>query len=106
MTNHHGALLAGECFQDVVGKALCSHAYDVLVHAVGTGTHDATQATRSELQVAIERVDELRLVLIVKHGLYSLACLFVESRRQPLLRSRLTLGDQLCIVVHKYKLKC
>ena len=102
MTDHHRALLAGESFQNVVGKALCSHTDNILVHAVCTSTHDATQATCTKLQILIECVDERCLVRIVKHSLYLLTCLLVKGRRKPFFRTCFTLCNQLCIVFHKF----
>ena len=102
MAYNHRALLAREGFQDIVGKALSGHAHDILVHAVGACTHDAAQSAGTKLQVLIECVDEGGLVLCVEHGLYFFSCLFVEGRAEPLLRSCLTLGNQLCIVCHNY----
>ena len=38
----------------VVSKSLCRHADSVLVHSVGSYTHNAAQATGAELQILVE----------------------------------------------------
>ncbi len=92
---------SGECLQDIVGKTLGGHTNDILVHAVGAGTHDATQTARTELEVLIEGVDERCLVGIVQHCLYFLTCLLVKGRRKPFLSPCLALSNQLSIIFHK-----
>ena len=77
---HHCALLTREGFVDIVGETLCGHAYDILVHTVRTGTHDTAQTACAELEVLVERINEIGLVLIVEHGLYFFPCLLVERR--------------------------
>ena len=62
MTNNYRALLARESLQDIVGESLCRHTHDILVHAVGTGTHDTTESTRTKFQVLIESIYEGCLV--------------------------------------------
>ena len=69
---------AWECFVYIVGEALCCHAYDVFVHAVGAGSHDAAQAACAELERAIERFDESCRVGVVEHGLNFLTCCLVK----------------------------
>ena len=101
MTHDHSGLDVGEGFVDVVGKALCGHAHDVLVHTVRACTHNAAQTTRTELQVLVEGIDEGALVLIVEHCLNFLACLLVKGRSKPLLCQCLALCDKLSVVFHK-----
>ncbi len=78
---------------DVVGKALSSHTHDILIHTIGTSTHDATQSSRTKLQVTVEGINQFGLVIVIQHCLYRTTCLFVESRRQPLLCSFLALSN-------------
>ena len=63
--NNAEALLTRESLVDVVGKALRSHADDVLVHTVGACAHDAAQSTCTELEVLIEGINEGSLVLVL-----------------------------------------
>ena len=101
MTHHHTKiLLARECLKDVVGKALSGHTHDVLVHAVGTCTHDAAQTARTKFQILIERIDESRLVFCIEHSLHFCLSLGIESRREPLLCLSRTLFNQ--FVVHNF----
>ena len=93
-------LTAWEGLEDVVGEALCGHAYDVLVHTVGTGSHDTTESTCTKLEVLIEGVDESGLVLCVEHCLYFFTCLLIKGGREPFFCPCLALSDQLCIVCH------
>ena len=85
MTNDNRNLLQVlEALVKVVGQALCCLAHSVDVHAVAAGTHDATQATSTELEFAVERVNERSLVLVIEHCLNLFSCLFVIGRRKPL----------------------
>ncbi len=97
---YHRALLAREGFKDVVGEALRGHAHDILVHAVGAGSHDAAQTAGAELQVLVEGVDERRLVVSIEHLLYFTAGLLVEGGSEPLLCTCGALGNELCVVFH------
>ncbi len=76
--DHAEVITARESLEDVVGEALSSHADDILIHTVGASAHDAAQTACAEFEVAVECVDEFGLVVIVKHGLDSLSCLFIE----------------------------
>ena len=98
--NYGNIVLARECLEQIVCKALCGHANDVLVHTVGTHAHDATQTTCSKLQVLIESIDKGGLVLVVEHCLYCVSSLLVKSRREPCLCFCLTLGNKFYIVSH------
>ena len=75
-------------FQEIVGVALSSHRHDVFVHAVGTGSHDATKTTCSKLEVTIECVNKGRFVLGFHHSLYLCAGLGIILVAQPHLRFR------------------
>ena len=80
MAYYYGEIVAvGECFEDIVGKTLCGHAYDIFVHAVGSCSHDASESSCSEFEVLVEGVDKVGLVGIVEHGLYCFACLFIKG---------------------------
>ena len=59
----------------VVGVALRSLCHHVLVHTVGAGTHDAAQATGTELEGTVERVDEFRFIVSFHHLLDLCFCL-------------------------------
>ena len=86
VTHNHTALLSGESLQNVVGEALCGHAHNVFVHSVGSSTHNAAKTAGSELKVLIERVNQIRLVLLVKQGLYLCFSLCIKYRTvNPLL---------------------
>ena len=101
VSHHHTEVVAPcESFVDVVGKTLRRHSHDIDIHAVGTGTHDATQSTRSELKVAIERINQFGLVTIVKHCLHGFSRCFVKRWLKPLFCSCLTLGNQLFVILH------
>ena len=68
VTDHNAeSLLSWEGFQDVVRKALSSHADDILVHAIGSSAHNAAQTARSELQTLIKSIHEGCFVLILHH---------------------------------------
>ena len=100
VAHDHRALLARKSLQNVVGEALRRHSHDVDVHTVRSGTHNATQSARAKFKVAVERVDERRFVLTVKHCLNFLACLLVERGGEPLLGPCLTLGNQFFVCFH------
>ncbi len=101
MTHHHAQVfLAGECLQNVVGKTLCGHTHDVLVHAVRTSTHDATQTTCTKFQILIKRIDQGCLVLCIEHCLHFSLRFGIESWREPFLSLSRTLLNQ--FVVHNY----
>ena len=85
----------------VIGKPLCSHSNGVDVHSVGACAHDAAQATRSELEVFIERLYKRVFVVAVQHVLDSLSCCFVESRSKPLSCFLFTLVNKF-FVLHSY----
>ena len=79
VTDDGGKVLAAwEGLEHVVGKALCCHTYDILVHAVGSRTHDAAQSASTEFQYLIECVDESCGIWIVKHSLNFLTCFLVK----------------------------
>ena len=56
--------------EQIVGVTLSSHSYDVLVHTVGTGSHDAAETACTEFESTIESIDEFRFVLCFHHGFY------------------------------------
>ena len=97
MTNYHCWLNVGECTVDVVGEALGSHAHHILVHTVGAGAHDATKTTCTELEVLIECLDEVGLVLVVKHCLYGSLGFVVETITQPSLCFGCTVFNKLFV---------
>ena len=68
--DHRNLGQVGECLFEVVGEALGGSTYSVDVHAVGAGTHDASQTACAELKVLVERFDELCGVVGVKHLLH------------------------------------
>ena len=90
----------GEGFLEVVGEALGGGADGVDVHAVAAGAHDAAQAACAELEVLVERLDEVCLVLGVKHFLYGLAGGFVVLFAEPLLCFGSDFFDKVCIIGH------
>ena len=82
MSYHHCKVgLAGISLKKIVGKALCGHAHNVFVHAVGTCAHNSAQTACTKFKVLVESVDKVGLVLFVEHFLYLPACFLVESRR-------------------------
>ena len=89
-----------EVLLQIVGEALCSHAYRVDIHAVRTCSHDTAETAGTELQVLIERLHEVGLVGIVQHSLNLLASFFIEIWGQPLLCFFLTLSNEFCIIFH------
>ena len=89
-----------EALLQIVGESLRRHADGIDVHAVGARAHDAAQSARSKFQVAVERLNQFRLVGIVEHGLNGMARILVEVGSEPLLCFRLALGDQFFVVVH------
>ena len=72
-----------ECLVQIVGKALSGATHGVDVHAVAACTHDAAQASSTELQGLVERLDQFSLVLGVKHCLHLGARLLVIALAQP-----------------------
>ena len=91
MTNNHALSSLGESLVDVVGKALCGHAHDVLVHAVGAHAHDTAQTTCTEFQTLIEGVNQRSLVLIVQESLHLCLCFgIILVTVEPLLSLGLT----------------
>ena len=80
MSDNHTLSTLGESLVDVVGKTLGGHAYDILVHAVGTRTHDAAESARAKLQVLVEGIHQGRLILIIEHGLHFGLCLSIKKR--------------------------
>ena len=100
VTNYNRALLSRECFVDIVGKALCGHAHDVLVHTVGAGTHDATQTTSTKLQITIKCIDQISFVRIIQHSLNILTCLLIKGGSQPFLCTCFALSNQLSVICH------
>ena len=86
VSNHHLDLLqVGKLLLQVVGETLCSRTNCIDVHTVGTHTHDTTQATRTELQVFIEALDQLCRILTVQQCLYLSTCFCVITLRKPYL---------------------
>ncbi len=73
-------LTLGEGLNQIVGKSLCGHAHDVLVHSVGSCSHDAAQSTCAEFQILVKGVHQICLVLILHHLADFRFCLFVVVR--------------------------
>ena len=65
VTNNNTLSTFWESLVYVVGKALCGHTYNILVHAVGAYSHDTAQTTGTELQALVEGINQWSLVLIV-----------------------------------------
>ena len=59
-----------EILVQIIGQALRSCPHRVNVHTVRAYSHDAAQTARSEFQILIERLHQLRLVGIVEHLAY------------------------------------
>ena len=55
--------LCGMCL-DILGKALCGHTHSVLVHPVGADAHDASEATGTKLEIAVECILESCRVIV------------------------------------------
>ena len=93
MTNHYSYLTVlymlkttfALHFQQVVRITLRSLRYDILVHTVGTDTHDAAQTTRTELQRTIESIDEIGLVFLLHQRLHFCTRLSVKRFASPYL---------------------
>ena len=98
MAYNYADLLAGESLEQVVGKTLGGHAYDIFVHAVGAGAHDAAQTAGAEFERAVEGVDKGSLVLGVEHGLNGFLGLgIVDGGVEPLLCFSGALGNEFLI---------
>ena len=82
-----------EAVLEIVGEALGGGADSVDVHAVGAGAHDTAQATCAEFQILVESLDQLRLILGVKHAAHLLARLLVIIGSQPFLGTLHTLSQ-------------
>ena len=72
-------------FQQVVGIALRSLRYDVLVHTIGARTHDTAQTARTELQCSVETIHEFCLVLGFHHCFHLCLGLGIVFTVQPTL---------------------
>ena len=94
------SFLTGESLQYVVGKALCCHTHDVLVHAVGSYAHNAAQTTSTKFQILIESINQRRLVVSFEHCFHFTTSLFIKSRGQPFLGTCFALCYKCCVVVH------
>ena len=73
-----------ETLLQVVGKALGGHAHRIAVHAVGTRSHYATEATSSKLKGLVEGVFQEFRVSVQEVSDFRLG-LFVISIAEPLL---------------------
>ena len=69
--------------EHIISVTLRCHRNDVLVHAVRTRTHDAAQTARTELEGAIESIDEFGLVLCLHHRLHLCTGLSVKRLFRP-----------------------
>ena len=78
MPHCHGNLRhVGECFLEVVCKALGGSTHGVDVHTVGACTHDAAQTACAEFKVFVEAFNEQCGVFCLKHLLHFGACGFI-----------------------------
>ena len=81
VANDYGNLIAvSKVLLQIIGKALGGHTHGINVHAIAAGTHDATQTTRTKLQVFIEALDQFGLVFIFQHLLHCVLGLLIECR--------------------------
>ena len=71
----------GKALLHIVSQALSGHSHRVFVHAVGAHAHNAAQATRAELQTAVETL--VQLVRVIHHVADSLFGLLVILAVQP-----------------------
>ena len=71
--------------QHIVGITLGSHRYDILVHTVRARTHNTAQTAGTELQSAIESINECGLVLRLHHRFHLCAGLRIERFLGPYL---------------------
>ena len=69
VTYHHTLAALRESHVDIIGESLGSHAHNILIHTVGTSTHDAAQTARAEFKALIERVYQRILILVIQHSL-------------------------------------
>ena len=81
--NYAEVFAAGESLEDVVGKALCGHAYHIFVHTVGAGAHNTAETTCAKLEILIEGLNEVGLVSIIKHRLDGGFGFIIETGTQP-----------------------
>ena len=96
---HDGNLLTiGEILKQIVGKSLCCSSYNINVHTIGSGSHDATESSRSKFQRAIESIDKRGFVFRFNHSLHGLFRLcIVERRVNPLLSCSCALCNEFFI---------
>ena len=98
VTDNNALTTFGESLVYVVGKALCGHAHDVLVHAVGAHTHDTAQTPGTEFQTLIEGINQRSLVLVVQKSLNLCLCFgIILVTVEPLLCFGLTTQNQFLI---------
>ena len=76
---HHRADLLPilEVLLQIIGKSLGCHSDGIDVHTVGACAHNAAQTACSKFKSLVERVNQLRLVWVLHHGLYFLLRLLV-----------------------------
>ena len=99
VSHHHCDLLQVlEVLVEIVGETLCGSSHGVNVHAIGSGSHDAAQTSRTEFQGTIERIDEGRFVVSLDHCFhFGLCCFVIQRRVHPLLCHFCALFDEFLI---------
>ena len=80
-------------FLQIVSKALGSSTHYIDIHAVSTGSHNATQTTRTKLQITVEAFYQLCLVRVIQHTFHFSLSFGIICRGKPLLGSLSNLFD-------------
>ena len=97
MTDNYADLLALESLIEIVGETLGSAADGIDVHAVAACAHLAAEATRAELEILVEGVDERALVTVVEHSANLIFGLIVIFSIEPSLSLSLDLFQQFLV---------